>query len=219
MLDNIKNKIDYFIRSHTKFSRKNYSEKEVDERENMYVYDILTQTLGLDRQDKISVLDIGSKNWAYAKGEYNFFKQYCSFLQLDGVEIDAYRLYSNFYSRYEVAKFYIKDLEGANYYADNLLNINKKYDYIVWLLPFVTEYPLQKWGLPKEFFMPEKLLKHAYTLLQKEMLIINQGAEEAEIQKALLEKLNIRYKFLGILTSKALKYQNERYGFLVIKNQ
>lgn len=210
----LRNRFDYYLRSVTKFSRKNFS-CELNEAVNNYTFDILSQTIQPQRSEKLRVLDIGSKNWEYVRGEYKFFKQYCENLTLDGVEIDAYRLYSNFYSRYEVAKFYIKDLAGANYYADDLLNLGGEYDYIVWFLPFVTKYPLRRWGLPDRLFMPEKLLEHAYKLLRKEMLIVNQGEEEAEIQQALLEKMKIPYKFLGELKSDALEYKNKRYGFLV----
>lgn len=214
----IRNKIDYYLRSVTKFSRKNYSEDlELKRAVNDYTFDILEKTLHPENTESLCVLDIGSKNWEYVRGEYNFFKQFCSDLKLDGVEIDAYRLYSNFYSRYEAAKFYTKDLSGVTYYADDLLNIKGEYDYIVWFLPFVTKYPLERWGLPKKLFMPEKLLTHAYQLLKKEMLIVNQGREEAEIQENLFKTLNIPYESLGILKSDFYEYKNERYGFVVRK--
>ena len=214
----LKNKIDYYLRTLTKFSRKNYSEDSVFKQAiNNYTFDVLSKALKPVSQDNLRVLDIGSKNWEYVKGEYNFFKQFCNNLNLDGVEIDAYRLYSNFYSRYEVAKFYIKDLDGAEYYADNLLNINKKYDYIVWFLPFVTKYPHKRWGLPENMFMPGKLLAHAYKILKKEMLIINQGEEEAKIQQQLLESQNISYKPLGVIKSNFYEFKNQRYGFVVKK--
>lgn len=217
MLD-LRNSFDYYLRSVTKFSRKNYSEDlEVTRAVNEYTFDILSQVFDLKKTEKLRVLDIGSKNWEYVRGEYKFFNQYCEEIELHGVEIDAYRLYANFYSRYEYAKFYAQDLNGASYYPDNLLNMKGKYDYIVWFLPFVTKYPLRKWGLPDKLFMPEKLLKHAYEILNKEMLILNQGEEEAEIQKSLLDKADIKYKELGILKSDALEYKNERYGFIIVK--
>lgn len=225
MFNDLRNKFDFYIRTKTKFSRKNFS-GNINNPESEYLFEILTNYFPIDFKESISVLDIGSKNWAYVKGEYDFFKNYSTQLILDGVEIDAYRLNSNFYSRYEIAQFYIKNLQGVNqwvnqgvnYYPDNLLNINKKYDYIIWLLPFVTIYPLQKWGLPKKYFMPEKLLKHAYRLLNKQMLIVNQGEEEAEIQKTMLDNLGIEYKELGTIESQALEFKNSRYGFWVIKN-
>ncbi len=216
----LRNRFDYYLRSITKFSRKDFEEDlELTEGVNNYTFDILSQTIQPQKSEKLRVLDIGSKNWEYVRGEYKFFKQYCESLLLDGVEIDAYRLYSNFYSRYEVAKFYIKDLEGANYYADDLLKMDGEYDYIVWFLPFVTKYPLHRWGLPERLFMPERLLEHAYKLLRKEMLIVNQGEEEAEIQQKLLEKMKISYKALGELKSDASEYKNKRYGFLVSKTE
>ncbi|MBQ4647233.1 MAG: hypothetical protein IJB79_07785 [Candidatus Gastranaerophilales bacterium] len=138
---------------------------------------------------------------------------------MDGVEIDAYRLYSNFYSRFEVAKYYIKDLKNAKYIVSNLLDINKKYDYIIWLLPFVSYEPLKYWGLPKRFFCPEKMLNHAFSLLNDggQMLIINQGKKEALIQKELLEKLNLNYTFLGKIENKFYQFKNDRFGYLISK--
>ena len=217
MFNNLKNIFDYYIRSYTKFSRKNY-QSEIENPENDYVFDVLNKYFDIVFQDNITALDIGCKNWAYVRGEYNFFNQYCNKLQLDGVEIDAYRLYPNLYSRYEVAKFYMRDLSGVSYYPDDLLNIKTRYDYIVWLLPFVSLYPLKRWGLPEKFFMPEKLLEHAYSLLSRKMLIINQGKEEAEIQRKLLDRAEINYTFLGEIISDKPIFQNKRYGYLISKS-
>ena len=71
------------------------------------------------------------------------------------------------------------------------MELKEKYDYIIWLLPFVVPEPLVAWGLPKKFFCPDELLKHAYNLLKEngQMLIINQGEKEAEVQKELLKKI------------------------------
>ena len=180
MFEDLKNNIDFFIRNNTKFSRKNYIEKNESEIErniaqNKYVKEILERHFLKSQKAQLQVLDIGCKNWFYAKGEYEFFSEFSSDFMLDGVEIDAYRLYSNFYSRYEVAKFYIKDLKNVNYIAGNLLNIDKKYDYIIWFLPFVTYEPHKFWGLPKKHFCPEKLLSHAVSLLNDggQMMILN----------------------------------------------
>ena len=220
MFKDLKNKFDFYIRTKTKFSRKNYS-GNANNPESEYLFEILTNYFPIDFQENISVLDIGSKNWAYVKGEYDFFKNYSNQLILDGVELDAYRLNSNFYSRYEIAQFYIMNLQEVNheinYYADNLLNINKKYDYIIWLLPFITIYPLQKWGLPKKYFMPEKLLEHAYKLLNKQMLIINQTESEMNIQKELLDKLNFKYEYLGEIKSSSSLFKEKRFGFIIKK--
>lgn len=215
----LKNSIDYYIRSITKFSRKNFSEDlELTKDINDYMFDVLSKTFEIPFNENLKVLDIGSKNWEYVRGQHSFFKQHCNSLKLDGVEIDAYRLYSNFYSRYETAKFYIKNLDGANYYPCDVLDIKEKYDYITWFLPFVTKFPLKKWGLPQSKFMPERLLSHVYGLLKNKMLIVNQGEVEAQIQEELLKKLNIPYKYLGVIKSDTYEFKNERHGFIISAN-
>ena len=224
MFEDLKNTFDFFIRNKTKFSRKNFVEKnpkliERNRLENLYTTDILEKHFSKISKQTINVLDIGCKNWFYAKGEYEYFDSFCKNFLLDGIEIDAHRLYNNFFSRYEVAKYYTKDLKNTNYIADNLLNLNKKYDYIIWFLPFVVIEPHIYWGLPKKYFNPEKLLKHAYSLLNNggEMLIINQGEEETKVQEKLLNEQNIKYTFLGNITSEHFEYKNKRYGFLIKK--
>lgn len=224
MFEDLRNTIDFFIRNKTKFSRKNFVETNIDllernKKENSYTKDILFKYIDKTSRTSLRALDIGCKNWFYAKGEYEFFKSISDNVILDGVELDAYRLYSNFYSRYEVAKFYTKDLQGVNYIAGNLLDLEEKYDYITWFLPFVLIKPLMYWGLPKKYFCPEKLLEKAYSLLNDggEMLIINQGEEEACAQKKLFDKLGVLYEELGEVKSEFFEYKNQRYGFLVKK--
>lgn len=224
MFEDLKNSIDFFLSNATRFSRKNFIEKnpkiiERTQSENDYTFDILSRYLKPTTKPNIKSLDIGSKNWFYAEGEYRFLNNFSNDFILDGVELDAYRLYINFYSRFETAKFHIKELKNTNYIAGNLLDINKKYDYIFWFLPFVFIEPLVKWKLPKRCFCPEKLLKHAYSLLEEagQMLIINQGELEADEQKKLLEKLSIPYQYLGEIQSSYFEYTHKRFGFLVNK--
>lgn len=224
MFTDLRNSFDFFIRNNTKFSRKNFIEKnrkliKRNIQENLYTEDVLEQAFRKILNKKLAILDIGCKNWFYAKGEHAFFSNFCKDFTLDGVEIDAHRLYSNFYSRYEVAKYYTKDLSNTNYIAGNLLDLNKKYDYIIWFLPFVLKEPHIYWGLPKKYFYPERLLRHAYTLLNSggQMLIINQGEVEAKEQEHLLKKLNINFTSLGEIKSEHFEYKNKRFGYLVKK--
>ena len=225
MLEDLKNQFDFFLRNKFKFSRKNFVEKskvliERNIQENLYTKDILERYFKKRNAQNIKALDIGCKNWFYVKGEHDFFDSFCNNFSLVGVEIDAYRLYTNFYNRYEVAKYYTKGLKNTKYIADNLLNINEKYDYIIWFLPFVLEEPHLFWGLPKKYFYPQKLLSHAYSLLNQngQLLIINQGEEEAKAQKSMLEKLGIRYTSLGEIKSDYFEYKYKRFGFLISKS-
>ena len=188
--------------------------------ENLYTIDLLDRYLPLEFKDELSVLDIGCKNWFYAKGEYFFFKKYCKNLKMEGIELDPHRLYSNMYSRGEVAKYHLTGLENTNYIEDDFLNHNKKYDYLVWILPFVFEYPHQKWGLPSKYFEPQKMLLHSYNSLRSQpncgkIFVINQGEAEFEAQKALCEKLNLPYHSIGKVQSDFLNYKYPRYLILV----
>ncbi len=251
--ENLKNIFDFSIRKLTKFSRKNYEEKneakenifnsvEEIERENfltekysltefknnstktnylenLYLLDVLDKYLKIEIKDSPNILDIGSKNWSYAKSEYFFFKQNCAKFLLDGIEIDAHRLYSNLYSRKEVAKFHIKGLENTNYIEGNFLNHTKKYNCIIWSLPFIKKYPHLKWGLPLEYFRPDEMLRQAYESLKPsgQMMIINQGIEEFEIQKQLCKRLNIHIQFAEKIESPFSNYKMDRYLILVSK--
>ena len=212
-------------REQTLFEKYNLSELKSNSTrhnylENLYTIDVLDNALALDSQVDLSVLDVGCKNWFYAKGEYFFFKKYCQKLKLDGIELDVNRLYSNFYTRAEVAKFYMKNLPAATYISGDFLELNNKYDYLIWILPFVVEYPLIKWGLPQKYFKPEKMLEHAFVSLNSggKILIINQGEVEYEAQQTLCKKLNIPFTPLGEITSEFLSYKIPRYGIVIHKN-
>lgn len=253
-LDNLKNSFDFFLRNHITFSRKNYSEKNIDLNKivftdkqnkifdylrmnynfnllentsnknfflNLYLLSVFDMSLSKETNKPISVLDIGSKNWAYVKSEYAFFKSFAKGLTLNGIELDAYRMYSNFYNRHEIAKFYIKDLKDTNYIIGDLMEHSQKYDYIIWILPFITEYPLVKWGLPLKYFKPYEMLIQAYNLLNPggELLIINQGEEEYSIQQELISKMNTEriYLPLGEIEDNFSLFKNKRYCSKLIK--
>lgn len=192
-------------------------------RENLYLLDILDKYLAsnLSATQPLSssaILDIGCKNWSYAKAEYAFFKKYCQNLQLDGIELDANRLYSNFFSRKEAAKFYTKGM-NTNYIEGDFLKHSGEYDFIIWILPFVVENPLIKWGLPLKYFQPEEMLKKAYDLLKEggSMLILNQGEAEHEAQIKLCEELKIKYTTFGEVKSDFMNYNIERHLTLIKK--
>lgn len=187
--------------------------------ENLYLIDIFDKYLQMNQQDAISALDIGCKNWYYAGAEHAFFRKYCNNLQLDGIEIDANRMYTNFFTRKEASKFYIKNLDGCNYIEGDFLELNEKYDFIIWILPFVVEEPLLKWGLPLKHFKPEMMLKHAYDSLNEggTLFVLNQGSVEFDVQRGLYKKMNISYNPIGEVKSEFFTYNIERYLTLVQK--
>ncbi len=241
---NLKNEIDFFIRRRAKISRRNFCppnepkeeifDKDLFEKygledfknnstrqnylENLYLLDLFDKYLKVEFKPEIRVLDIGCKNWSICKAEYFFFKKHCKKVILRGIELDSNRLYNNFYSRFEVAKYYTKGIE-ADYIEGDFLQYEEKYDYMIWVLPFVFERPLLKWGLPQKYFKPEEMLSHALEHLNDggKIFIINQGEEEFEAQKRLCEKLNIKYNSYGQIQSEFLQYKHKMFLIEVLK--
>ena len=81
MFEDLKNSIDFFLSNTTRFSRKNFIEKnpkiiERTQSENDYTFDILSRYLKPTTKPNIKSLDIGSKNWFYAEGEYRFLNNF-----------------------------------------------------------------------------------------------------------------------------------------------
>ncbi len=239
-MSELKNKFDFYIREKTKFSRKNYSstpqnvsdlvpaseydltilKKDITRqncKENLYVLDILDKYFKIYPSENLKVLDIGSKNWNYAKGEYIFFNHNCHHLEMTGVELDAYRLCWNLFSRFEIARYNIKYLPFTNYIADDFLNINGKFDYITWFMPFVGEYQHKCWGLPMKYFNPQKMLMHAKECLVDggAMFIVNQGETEFWLQKQLCEDCGLAYKEIGVISSEYSFYKYPHYAMIV----
>ncbi len=186
--------------------------------ENLATIELLENHIKVDRKTP-KVLDIGSKNWFYAAGQYNFFK-YNNFekeIRLDGIEIDAFRVYSNFYTRRDYALYYSKGLKNCRYICGDLLNHQEKYDYIIWFFPFVTEMPLLEWGLPLKVFKPSEMLQHAAGLLNPGgmILTVNQDKDEYLIQQELIKKLQLNYKKKGKFNNSFLEYKHNRYVTLI----
>lgn len=188
-------------------------------KENLYVLSVLDKYLKIDFAKECKIADIGSKNWNYVKGEYIFFSKFADEVSLKGYEIDAYRLCTNLYSRYEIAQFYISSFSNVEYIEADFLKIDEKFDFITWFLPFIKKYSHQKWGLPASLFNPKGLLLHAYNSLNKngKMLIINQEIEEYNLQKEFLKDLSIDFDELGKVDNDFLELKKTRYGLLISK--
>ncbi len=220
-LNNLKNNFDFFLRNHLVISRKNYCEKNSMESVMLdsYFLSVFKKYLTC-KKGRIKALDVGSKNWEYVKSEYYFFKSFSADFTLNGIELDPYRLNSNFYNRLEIAKFHTKNLKNTNYITGDFLEHEEAYDYIIWILPFITQYPLVKWGLPLKYFKPEEMLNHAFSLLNMggELLIINQGEKEYEIQRELNRKLHLPAQYFGEIEDEYKLFKNKRYCSKIVKN-
>ncbi len=186
--------------------------------ENLAIIELLENYIQVDK-DSPKILDIGSKNWFYASGQYHFFR-YNNFkkeIRLDGIEIDAYRVYSDFCTRRDYALYYTKTLKNCRYITGDLLKHSGEYDYIIWFFPFVTQYPLLEWGLPLSVFKPREMLRHAAGMLNPggKMLIVNQDENEYSAQQGLLEQLHLDYTRHNSFKNSFLEYEHGRYVTVV----
>lgn len=249
-LKNIYNELDFFFRKNIRLKRKYTGKNEPKENnlpekeklflekynlytlkenstcrnylENLAVIELLESYLYVEESRKsVKILDIGSKNWFYAAGEWHFFK-YCNRekeIYLDGIEIDAFRVYSDFHTRYDYAQFYIKNLENTRYITKDFLLHKDGYDYITWFFPFVTEYPLLEWGLPLSVYKPVEMLRHGYNSLNigGKLLIVNQDEKEYAIQEDLLKKAGFAYERKGEFISSFLEFEHKRLITIVYK--
>jgi hypothetical protein len=194
--------------------------------ENLATIELLEKVMDnegfLTSESTIKILDIGSKNWFYAAGEWSFFKSNINKeIYLDGIEIDAFRVYSDFHTRWDYANFYIKNLKNTRYIAGDFLKHNEKYDYILWFFPFVTEFPLQEWGLPLSKFKPLEMLRHAYGCLNSDgkILIVNQDEKEYQIQEGLIKELSCSYEKKGDIKNSFIEYERSRFATIIYKNK
>ncbi len=74
-------------------------------------------------------------------------------------------------------------------------------------------------GLPLKCFSPEKMLAHAYNLLNENgtIFVINQGIDEYNMQKQHCELLDISYVDFGEINSVFLEYEFKYYLTLIKK--
>ena len=174
-----------------------------DYRDNLYLLAALRELEGFLElpEKKISSLDVGSKNWNYVYGLKQFLK-YVSHGQerqvdLCGVEIDGYGIYSDLYSRCDHAQAYVGQANGdgdrAEYRVDNFVTSHYgKMDIVTLFYPFILEEALRSWGLPRRYFEPRNLLAKALSLLDVRgaLIVTNQTGLEAERLNSHLEALN-----------------------------
>ena len=167
-------------------------------------------------------LDVGAKNWSYVEALWRFAAQKSSGqLTVTGLELDAYRRYTNLHTRYEYAEAFTRHLPNTHYKVGNILAHTGQYRVISHFLPFVFKRPLRRWGLPDAYFQPEEILLHLEQQLAPggRLLIVNQGREEADEQARLLKHTGIQQRLnvteIGPLPDPFGMYQHTRYGFTV----
>ncbi len=189
-------------------------------------------------------LDVGAKNWAYVEALDGFIRQQLSknadkakllapvaetsapTYELDGVELDPHRRYTNLQTRAQAAQAFIQHLPHAAYHAGAIQQWQQPADIISLFLPFVFEEPHLAWGLPLNHFAPQALLNHLLDLLAPGglLIVVNQGEVEAKAQASLWSQvqaahpnLRLQIESLGQLDAPFIEYRYPRMGWLCQK--
>ncbi len=166
---------------------------------NLYLLDVL-EGAGpeldpwLSARERLRVIDIGSKDFAYATALERFFRWRGSErgreLELDGVELDGYVVYRDLYSRADHAHAHAARLgPHVRYHVMDIRAwAGAPADAITWFYPFLSPYPLLRWGLPLRHYRPGALVRCALGRLREGGLLItlHQTREECARFGALL---------------------------------
>lgn len=168
---------------------------------------------------RLRALDVGAKNFYYVAALHAAWSSRAPVDSLVGVEVDAYRVYRDGYSRHDYADTYRAGLAGTTFVAADIRDYHEPADVITLLFPFVMPLPLVRWGLPIGLLAPEAVLAHVWQLLAPGglLLIVNQDEMEAAKQIALCEQLGIVPCGRSILTDPIIDDRPPRHLLAAIK--
>jgi hypothetical protein len=168
--------------------------------ENLFYLHMLEEGFtrgGITLDQSIKTVDIGPSHWFYVRSLHAFLTWYqtdsARNVQLDGFEVDAFRVYSDFYSRYDHALAHIGTLPGVTYHPQGFTTQSAEYDIAFLFFPFILEDDHLNWGLPSTLFQPESVIQSAWDSLSigGRLFIVNQGSEEYQKQLDILASLGI----------------------------
>lgn len=156
-------------------------------RENLYVLDLLDRhAADVKPTGAVRALDVGSQDFRYAFGLSRWLGKRAS---LTGIEIDGHQIYADLHSRKDHADAFVAQIDEGrvNYEVEDFLEHaeNGRADVITFFFPFVLEYALLRWGLPRRCFLPNRIFEHAKSLLKPGGVVVVMNHTEAERQRQL----------------------------------
>jgi len=171
--------------------------------ENIFYLHMLEETftrLDMILPQKILSADIGTSHWFYIQALQAFYTWFMTEqprqVHLEGYEVDAYRIYADFHSRFDHALSHIGSLPNIQFIPSRFKEHGGVYDVITLFFPFVFNKDSIEWGLPQRLHQPEELLRSAWNSLKPGgvLMIVNQGEDEHHAQLSMLEKESIPVK-------------------------
>jgi SAM-dependent methyltransferase len=164
-------------------------------RENLYYLEMLERAFdvsGVTLASSVTAADVGAASWFYVRGLYALLRwwQRSSERQvnLTGYEADAFRVFADFYSRFDHAQAHVRGLDGARFLPQRFERQPETFDVVTLLFPFVFKKDHLRWGLPQAMFDPQQLLADTWRSLKRGgvMVIVNQGEDEHQAQREMM---------------------------------
>ncbi len=194
--------------------------------ENLYYLELLEKALRMAQVefcDSVHAADIGVADWFYVQSLaacLRYFGGKKRQIHLDGFEVDAYRVYSDFFSRMDYARAYMGDTPDVFFYPDHFTAVPCQYDLVTQFFPFVFMKDHLKWGLPAPMFDPGELLNLVIPSLKAGgvLVIVNQGEDEHSTQMKLLETHCLQPVHVFRHESVLFSYYLPRYVIVGIKS-
>ena len=123
--------------------------------------------------------DVGCASFWYAAALHAFFRPQA----MVGVDIEGYRLFRDWRTRFDYAQGYLSTLPGAEFVVADYRDYERPADLITAFFPFVTPGAVLAWRLPLSVLSPERLFgRIAENLMPGGLFfMVNHGPEEAHV--------------------------------------
>ncbi len=223
---NIRNTIDFYLRSQVRWGRnlpRGKPIKAIDaqiQREFKEFLNLFNWNLALSQVTlgPLVVADIGARNFALAPVIDQHFRSLGYQTVVHGIEIDAYRRFTDFHTRADYGYDFAKKIEHGYYHPVDFLTWQKPLHLAFLLNPFVSIEALLAWGLPISKLMPKEIFLHAYQLLKPQAGIVvlsNTSEEERTISFDIAKEVGFIFGEEHLWEPEDLTLQTPRYGVIL----
>jgi hypothetical protein len=194
--------------------------------ENVFYLHMLDSTFArfdINLPPMLKSADIGPSHWFYVKALHSFLTwnktDHPRMVHLDGYEVDAYRIYTDFHSRYDHALSHIGNLPDVHFIPTKFSEHTAFYDVITLFFPFIFKKDLIEWGLPQQLHQPEDIVKSAWNSLKPGgiLIVVNQGEDEHHAQKLVFSSLSVPVTVSFHMDPLLFQYDLDRYILAAIK--
>lgn len=225
---NIRNTIDFYLRSQIRWGRslsKGKPIKAIDAQIQREFKEFLAlfnwdsalsqMTLG---QGPLITADIGARNFALAPVIDHHFRSLGYQTVVHGIEIDAYRRFTDFHTRADYGHDFAKKIQQGEYHPIDFLAWRQPLHLAFLLNPFVSIEALLAWGLPLSKLRPKEIFLHAYRLLKPQSGIVvlsNTSVEEREISFHIAKEIGFIFGEERLWEPEDLTLQTPRYGVIL----